>query len=334
MAGEKVIKMKEHAIQVNNLTKTFAEVTAVQEISFNIAAGEIFAFLGPNGAGKTTTISMLTTLLRPTSGSAFVAGHDVVKAQDAVRKSIGIVFQEPALDKQLTAYENLELHTVLYRVPRSEQKQRIHYALETVSLMDRAEELIEHFSGGMKRRLEIARALTHTPQVLFLDEPTLGLDPQTRNRIWEILLELREKNNLTIFLTTHYMEEAEFSDRIAIIDGGKIVALDTPSALKSQVGGDIISLNTINLHEDAHVIENQFGLPVTLYQDEIRLEVTDGATFIPRFIREFAGTVQKISLNRPTLDDVFLKLTGHTIRDSRIDGKDLALEDLRAQVQA
>lgn len=307
--------MKEYAIQVDKLTKRFGDLVAVQQISFDVPAGEIFAFLGPNGAGKTTTISMLTTLMRPTTGRATVAGHDIVEAQDAVRKNIGIVFQERALDKQLTAYENLEMHTVLYRVPKAERKQRIDHALETVDLLDRAGDQVETFSGGMKRRLEIARALTHTPRVLFLDEPTLGLDPQTRNRIWENLLELRQKTNLTIFLTTHYMEEAEFADRIAIIDGGEIIALDTPDVLKKQVSGDVVNLSTLNLHEDAAVIERQFGLPVTLYDGEIHLEVQDGASFIPQFVREYGGTVQKISLNRPTLEDVFLKLTGRAIRD-------------------
>lgn len=322
--------MKEYTIEVQQLTKKFGDKTAVHEINFNVAEGEIFAFLGPNGAGKTTTISMLITLMRPTEGRALVAGYDVVKQQDAVRKSIGIVFQEPTLDKQLTAYENLELHTVLYNVPRDEREPRICHALEIVGLADRRHDLIESFSGGMKRRLEIARAFTHTPRIIFLDEPTLGLDPQTRSRIWDCLFELQTKTGLTIFMTTHYMQEAECANRIAIIDGGQIIALDAPNVLKEQVGGDVISLHTSNLQEDAAAIKNQFALPATVFADEIRLEVRDGASFIPRFVREFNGSVQRISLSRPTLEDVFLKLTGHSIRDGQIDDKDVALNELRA----
>lgn len=321
--------MKENSIEVRELTKKFGDKTAVSNINFTVSTGEIFAFLGPNGAGKTTTISMLTTLMRPTQGQALVAGYDVVKEQDAVRKSIGIVFQEPTLDKQLTAYENLELHTVLYHVPKAEREPRISRALDIVGLADRRNDLIETFSGGMKRRLEIARAFTHTPHIIFLDEPTLGLDPQTRNRIWECLFDLQAKTGLTIFFTTHYMQEAECAHRIAIMDGGKIIALDTPNALKEQVGGDVISLNTSNLQQDADTIKNQFSLPVTLFQDELRLEVRDGASFIPRLIREFNGTVQKISLSRPTLEDVFLKLTGHGIRDEQVDDKEVAISDLQ-----
>jgi ABC-2 type transport system ATP-binding protein len=322
--------MSEDIIQVDGLSKTYPTVAAVNNIAFNVTAGEIFAFLGPNGAGKTTTIAMLTTLLRPSAGRAWVAGHDIVRQQTAVRRAIGLVFQEPTLDPRLTAYENLDFHAVLYGVPRSQRPARIRTALELADLADRAHDFVERFSGGMKRRLEIARTLIHAPHVLFLDEPTLGLDPQTRRRLWEHIHYLRDERRVTIFLTTHYLDEADVADRIAIIDRGEIVALDTPAALKGQVGGDIITLRTPSPAADALLIEAQFETPVQLYAEEIRLEVANGETFIPRFFREFDGVVTSISLHRPTLDDVFLKLTGRSMRDSAVADKDLALEELRA----
>lgn len=325
--------MSEPIIRVEGLSKTYPGVNAVNNVSFNVEAGEIFAFLGPNGAGKTTTIAMLTTLLRPTAGRAWVAGHDIVQQQAAVRRAIGLVFQEPTLDPRLTAYENLEFHAVLYGVPRAQRMARIGTALELADLAERAHEFVERFSGGMKRRLEIARTLIHAPRLLFLDEPTLGLDPQTRRRLWEHIHYLRDEHKVTIFLTTHYMDEAEVADRIAIIDRGEIVALDTPSALKQQLGGDIITLRTPSLAADALLIEQQFGTPVQLYPEEIRLEVANGETFIPRFFREFDGAVMSISLHRPTLDDVFLKLTGRSIRDNAMADKDLALDELRTATQ-
>ncbi len=318
-------------IVVDGLTKRFGDFTAVDHVSFEVHPGEIFAFLGPNGAGKTTTISMLVTLLRPTEGRALLAGHDVVREQAAVRRAIGIVFQEPSLDDRLTATENLEFHAVLYHLPPAERRRRIREVLEMVKLSDRADDLVERFSGGMKRRLEIARGLLHTPRVLFLDEPTIGLDPQTRRHMWEYIFGLREREGITIFMTTHYMEEAEFADRVAIMDHGHIVALDTPEALKRQVGGDVITVRTANMDQDATLIEQQFGVRVQRYKDELRFEVEDGETFIPRFVREFPGTLHTISLRRPTLDDVFLKLTGRTIRDAELDQKDVQRNRLRTR---
>jgi ABC-2 type transport system ATP-binding protein len=223
------------SIEVKNLTKRFDGFTAVNNISFTVMEGEIFAFLGPNGAGKTTTIKMLTTLLRPTSGRISINGYDPGKNQDGVRRSIGIVFQDASLDEELTAYENLEFHGVLYGIPREIRRDRIHQMLQLVELWDRRNELVKYFSGGMKRRLEIARGFIHHPKVLFLDEPTLGLDPQTRNHIWNYITELNLKENLTIFFTTHYMEEAEkAAEKIAIIDQGKIIAQGSLDELKSR----------------------------------------------------------------------------------------------------
>lgn len=224
-----------HSIQVRNLTKKFGDFTAVDNISFSVKGSEIFAFLGPNGAGKTTTIKMLTTLLRPTTGAMLVNGYDPVANQDAVRRSFGIVFQDQSLDEELTAYENMEFHGVLYKVPKETLSEKIEELIKFVELWDRKNDLVKHFSGGMKRRLEIARGLLHLPKILFLDEPTLGLDPQTRNHIWGYLKELNRNEGITIFFTTHYMEEAErVADRIAIIDRGRIIAEGSPDELKKR----------------------------------------------------------------------------------------------------
>ena len=222
-------------IQVKNLTKRFDDFTAVDNISFSVPDGEIFAFLGPNGAGKTTTIRMLTTLLHPTSGEMRLNGHNPVTDQNEARRSFGIVFQDPSLDEELTAYENMEFHGVLYKVPKDIRRGRIGQLLRFVELWDRKDDLVKHFSGGMKRRLEIARGLVHHPKILFLDEPTLGLDPQTRDHIWSYIKNLNQEEQMTVFFTTHYMEEADrVAQRIAIIDGGKIVAQGSPQELKRQ----------------------------------------------------------------------------------------------------
>lgn len=220
---------------VQNLVKKFGNLTAVDGISFHVQKGEIFAFLGPNGAGKTTTIKMLTTLLKPTSGEILIDGHNPAKDQAAVRRTFGIVFQDPSLDDELTAWENLELHGVLYKVPKELRRSRMKELLKIVGLEDRVHDLAKNFSGGMKRRLEIARGLLHHPKILFLDEPTIGLDPQTRNHLWNYVTELNKKEGITVFLTTHYMEEADrVASRIAVIDHGKIIALGSSEDLKKQ----------------------------------------------------------------------------------------------------
>ena len=231
-----------YTIEVENLSKKFGQFTAVDRISFEVTKGEVFGFLGPNGAGKTTTINILCTLLRPTSGRASVNGYDILRQRSQVRSSIGLVFQDPTLDEYLTAEQNLRFHAYAYRVPRDVRERRIGELLELVELSDRRKSKVRTYSGGMKRRLELARGLLHRPQVLFLDEPTLGLDPQTRRRIWEYIHVLRQQEKLTIFLTTHYMDEAENCDLIAIIDYGRIVALDTPDKLKDALGGDLVTL--------------------------------------------------------------------------------------------
>ncbi|MEK6645420.1 MAG: ATP-binding cassette domain-containing protein [Candidatus Firestonebacteria bacterium] len=228
-------------IEIHNLTKKYKDIIAVDNISFDVKKGEIFGFLGPNGAGKTTTIKMLCTLLKPTSGTAFVNGYNIQKHPSDVRKSIGIIFQDPSLDERLTAQENLEFHGIIYKMKKDLRRKRIDEVLEMVNLTTRRKCLVRTFSGGMKRRLEIARGLMHRPPVLFLDEPTLGLDPQTRNHIWEFIKDIQRKDRITVILTTHYMDEAENCDKIAIINYGKIIALDTPDSLKKQTGKSTIN---------------------------------------------------------------------------------------------
>ena len=228
-------------IEVRNLVRTFGAVRAVDDISFDVAEGEIFAFLGPNGAGKSTTIKMLTTLLQPTSGTIRIAGHDPVRESNAVRRAFGIVFQDPAVDEELTAWENMEFHGALYGVPRAERRKRIDELLTFVELYERRNSLVKEFSGGMRRRLEIARGLLHTPRIIFLDEPTLGLDPQTRNHMWSYLQTLNVRQRTTVFFSTHYMEEAErVAQRLAIIDHGRIVAMGTAQSLREETGKETL----------------------------------------------------------------------------------------------
>jgi ABC-2 type transport system ATP-binding protein len=314
--------MSDNVVNVESLVKTFGNLIAVNEVSFEVGKGEVFGFLGPNGAGKTTTISMLCTLLKPTGGTATVNGYDIIEQKNEVRESIGLVFQDPSLDDRLTAMENLEFHSVVYHVPKSVRAERIAEVLDMVSLSDRADDRVETYSGGMKRRLEIARGLLHYPKVLFLDEPTIGLDPQTRNYIWEYIEGLKKREGITIFLTTHYMEEAEHCDRIAVIDLGKIIALDTPEVLKDNVGGDVIRLKTEDDDEAEEELTRRFPDLEMMTDPECKLcfKMEKGEEFIPALIRDFGTKIISVSIHRPTLDDVFLQLTGKEIRDEGADG--------------
>ena len=316
-------------IEVKNLARQFNGLTAVDHISFEVKKGEIFGFLGPNGAGKSTTINMLSTLLIPTEGDAAINSFDVLTRRDDVRKSIGLVFQDPSLDDRLTAEENLRFHAKLYGVPKEEYKKRMEEVLHLVDLWDRKEGIIKTFSGGMKRRLEIARGLVHYPQVLFLDEPTLGLDPQTRAHLWEYILRLKKERAMTIFMTTHYMNEAENCDRIAIIDYGKIVALDTPVNLKKQVGGDIIKMTSGQHRKLKEELEKRYNKEVKEEDGKLRLEVADGEKFLPRLFNELDTKIDSIELHKPTLDDVFLHLTGRKIREEEASSKDRLHEHSR-----
>ena len=303
------------SIRVERLVKRYGPITAVDDVSFAVAEGELFGFLGPNGAGKSTTIHMLCTLLRPTAGQAWVAGLDVQRQPTRVRRAIGLIFQDPSLDDRLTALENLDFHARIYNLPRAVWRERSAQLLQMVDLGDRRDDLVRTYSGGMKRRLEIARGLLHQPTVFFLDEPTIGLDPQTREHIWRYLLDLRHREGVTLFLTTHYMDEAERCDRIAIIDHGRIVALDTPDALKARVGGDVVTLRTPAVEQAIRNLQARFGLEPSREDGTLRLEVPAGEQFIPQLVAELGVPIQAISVHRPTLDDVFLQLTGSAMRE-------------------
>jgi len=322
-------------IEVKNLTKKFNGLTAVDHISFEVKKGELFGLLGPNGAGKTTTINMLSTLLTPTSGCAKVCGYDIVKERDEVRRNIGIVFQEPALDNKLTGRENLEFHAMMYGMNKEERKRRIKEVLELVELSDKADILVENYSGGMKRRLEIARGLVHRPKVLFLDEPTLGLDVQTRRRIWDYIKKLNRESNITIILTTHYMEEADYlCDRVAIIDHGKIIAMDTPKRLKDKLGGDVITFEIEKkTNEFMRVINKlKFVKSVKKHNNKLTVTVEQGEKRIPKLIRiaqERGVDIKSVSLHKPSLEDVFLHFTGRTIREREASQRERIIEFAR-----
>lgn len=305
-------------ISVKDLTKTYKQTEAVKAINFEVEEGEIFGFLGPNGAGKSTTINMICTMLKPTSGSITINGYDVKKDKDKVRASIGIIFQENTLDEKLTANENLMLHCRFYNVPKDKRHDRIQEVLEIVDLVNVQKQRVETFSGGMKRRLEIARGLLHYPKVLFLDEPTVGLDPQTRSHLWEYILKLKEKEGITMFLTTHYLDEAEISDRVAIMDQGDIIAVDSPTALKDQLGGDMIELSTEDNEQALREIEEKVeGAEVTVEGDTIHLKVESSDAFISSFIKTLEIPITSLNIRKPTLNDVFLAFTGRKIGDAK-----------------
>jgi len=301
-------------IEVKGLAKRFGALIAVDHVSFAVTKGEIFGFLGPNGAGKSTTISMLATILTPSGGDATISGFSIRRQRDAVRRSIGMVFQDPSLDNRLTAEENLRFHARLYGVPKADYRRRMEEVLRLVDLWDRRRDIVETFSGGMKRRLEIARGLIHYPDVLFLDEPTIGLDPHTRALLWDYILRLKHDRAMTIFMTTHYMDEAEYCDRIAIMDRGKIVALDTPANLKKQLGGDIIRIESSQKDVLKKELEQRYGQPVREEGNVLQFETADGAKFLPRLFQEVQARIDAVELRKPTLDDVFLSLTGRKIR--------------------
>ena len=307
------------AVIVDGLRKSYDDVEAVRGIDFEVGAGEIFGFLGPNGAGKSTTINMLCTLVRPSEGSAQVAGHDIVSERDEVRRNIGLVFQDTTLDGYLTAEQNLQLHAELYGVPRAAVAERLRQVMEMVGLWERRESLVNTFSGGMKRRLEIARGLLHSPRVLFLDEPTVGLDPQTRSSIWSYIRELKTREDITIFLTTHYMDEAEYCDRIAIMDHGRIIVLDTPAALKASVGTDRVQIETDDDGAAIDALRERFGIEATVSEGAVTFGVVAGEHFVPRLFDEWDPAhppIRGVTVARPSLDDVFMSYTGTTIRDA------------------
>jgi len=306
-------------IETFKLTRMFNGLTAVDHLDISVEAGEIFGLLGPNGAGKTTTISMLCTILKPTSGTAKVNGFDIVKEAMQVRRSIGIVFQDPSIDDRMTGRENLFMHANLYGVPPSEQKSRIDRVLKLVELEDRADDLMRTYSGGMRRRLELARGLIHYPKVLFLDEPTIGLDPQTRDHIWKYIRELKEAHDITIVLTTHYMDEADkLCNRIAIMDHGKIIALNTPAKLKETLEGDKVIIKAKELDMLSSLVTEKLGLQnAHIINGVMEVTLKNGKSLLPRIVEVATQNnifVESITLSEPNLDDVFLHYTGRTIR--------------------
>jgi ABC-2 type transport system ATP-binding protein len=307
-----------NAVEVRGLEKSYGDVPAVRGVDFDVRVGETFGFLGPNGAGKSTTIKILCTLAKATGGSATVAGFDVQRQRDDVRRHIGLVFQDTTLDNYLSAEMNLRFHAELYGMPREAVQPRLRQVMEMVGLWERRESKVLTFSGGMKRRLEIARGLMHSPRVLFLDEPTVGLDPQTRASIWEYIERLRMEEEITIFLTTHYMDEAEHCDRIAIMDEGKLVALDTPAALKASVGTDRVTIRT---DDDEEALAR---LPGAIQTSEgVVINVEDGEAYVPQLFGSLGVPITNVSISRPSLDDVFLSYTGRTIRDTESVGPQL-----------
>jgi ABC-2 type transport system ATP-binding protein len=311
------------AIEVRGLVKRFGEHVAVDGIDLDVPAGETFGFLGPNGAGKSTTINILCTLMRATAGEARIAGLDVARERDAVRRRIGLVFQDQTLDQDLTAEQNLRFHAQLYGIPTSVATERIAAALQLVDLAERARSTVRTFSGGMRRRLEIARGLLHAPEVLFLDEPTIGLDPQTRASVWDYLTQLRRETGLTIFLTTHYLDEAEHCERIAIIDRGRIVALDTPDALKAAVGHDRVQIHTDDDTASIARLAERWGIEAGIHEEAVTFSVAGGERFVPELFAELGVPICSVSVSRPTLDDVFMAHTGRTIRDAEAAGNAL-----------
>ncbi len=315
--------MKE-AIVTQGLTKKFNGLVAVDHINFKVKSGEIFGLLGPNGAGKTTTINMLITLLKPTEGTAYVSGFDIRREPEKIRERIGVVFQDMTVDRNLTGYENMWLHGKLYNIPEKELKRRIKELLEFVELEKWANVELRKYSGGMIRRLEIARGLLHTPEILFLDEPTLGLDPQTRAHIWDYIRRTKKEKNMTILLTTHYMDEAEkLCDRIAIIDHGKIIAIGTPEQLKKTIGGDIIYITVSKENHDIkrfmEVIKDNVSEKTKIINtNTLAITVENAPEKIPLIfdVAQSNGVkILEIKYSRPTLDDVFLQLTGRKLRE-------------------
>ncbi len=310
-----------NTVVVKKIAKDFGKFRAVDKISFNVKEGEVFGLLGPNGAGKTTTIKMLTTLLQPTQGGATVAGFDINKDQNDVRKNIGIVFQDPSLDEDLTGMENLQFHAILYKIGKEKREKKIAEVLKLVELEDKADVLVRYYSGGMKRRLEIGRGLIHEPKILFLDEPTVGLDPQTRRHIWDYIKKLAALGNTTLILTTHYIEEADYlCNRVAFVDHGKLVALDTPEALKNKLGGDVVS---VQLGRGIDILQKRLKSlkwikTLAKHEDFLDLTVNEGEKRIPEIImlaEKYGAAISSVGLHKPSLEDVFIHYTGKTIRE-------------------
>jgi len=300
-------------IEVKNFTKKYGNFTAVNDINFTVDEGSIFAFLGPNGAGKSTTINTLCTIFEKTDGELIIDGYDVTRQKSQVRSSIGVVFQDSTLDKKMTIEENLKMHCAFYKVPKTEVEERIEFVLTLVDLLDVRRKGVAALSGGMKRRVEIARGLIHYPKVLFLDEPTTGLDPQTRAHVWEYVLRLQKEKNITIFLTTHYMDEAEICDKVAVIDHGKIIAHDTPFNLKKEYTKDRAYITTTNPAELEKQLDSK-GITYIVKENFHRIDVDDNAALL-YVLAQCKDSITDMEVRKGTLNDVFLEITGREIRE-------------------
>ncbi|AGB01945.1 daunorubicin resistance protein DrrA family ABC transporter ATP-binding protein [Methanoregula formicica] len=317
------------AIVLDNLTRSFGSLTAVDAVSLTVQEGELFGLLGPNGAGKTTIINILTTLDKPSHGTATISGHSIHTDPDKIRRMIGIVFQDPSLDIELTGRENLDFHAMMYDMPSAEREQRIREVLALVDLQDRADQVVREYSGGMRRRLEIARGLMHRPRILFLDEPTLGLDAQTRRKIWHYIRELNHSLGITLILTTHYLEEADFlCDRIAIIDHGKIIALDTPENLKIKAGEDFVCIesDTKNI-ETIKTLLREYGETTSINSCDhaVTISMTHAEKKIPSILGHIFSkgiSVSSVTVTKPSLEEAFLAYTGSAIRDQKGSSRD------------
>jgi ABC-2 type transport system ATP-binding protein len=302
-----------NSIEVKNLTIKYGDFVAVDNISFNVRQGSIFAFLGPNGAGKSSTINTLCTIQDKSSGELLINGNDVTRQKDKVRNDIGIVFQETTLDGKLTVEENLKLHCDFYNVPKAEVNERINFVLELVDIMDWKKAPVDSLSGGMKRRTEIARGLAHFPKVLFLDEPTSGLDPQTRANVWDYIHKLQKQKSITIFLTTHYMDEAEICSNVAIIDHGKIVAHDTPHNLKKKYTSTVMKIKTTNQENLSQYLDER-SVKYKRDEEQITIYTTNIENFLD-IVSTFKESIEDMEINKGTLNDVFIAITGKEIRE-------------------
>jgi len=302
---------REAMIRIENLQHSYGKRDALKGISFDVRPGEIFGLLGPNGSGKTTLFRILSTLMLPTGGRAWIAGLDAARQPGQVRQHIGVVFQSQSIDVKLTAAENLWHQGHLYGLSGTRLRERIREMLQRVGLADRASEKVETFSGGMQRRVELAKGLIHHPGILLLDEPTTGLDPGARRDLWQYLQELRHQQNVSVIITTHLMEEAERCDRLAILNRGQIVALGTPAELRNQIGGDVILLEATDPESLAARIEQRFKISTAVLDGKIRMERKEGHRFVTDLVESFPGEIQSISVSKPTLEDIFIDRTGH-----------------------
>jgi ABC-2 type transport system ATP-binding protein len=302
-------------IHIEHLTHRYGDRTALSDLSLDINAGEIFGFLGPNGSGKTTLFRILSTLIPPAGGIVSIAGLNLRESRNAIRQLIGVVFQSPSLDKQLTAEENLRHHGHLYGLRGKELESRIDRMLARVGLSQRPREFVGQFSGGMRRRVELAKGLLTRPKILLLDEPSTGLDPGARIDLWRYLREIRAESGVTILVTTHLMDEAEHCDRLAIMDAGKIAACDAPAALKSRIAADVITLTTDDPQGLAAALKDRFNVAAEQFDSTLRIERERGHEFIPQLVEAFVGKIRSVSLGKPTLEDVFIRVTGHGFKD-------------------